>query len=75
MSLRWPADLGVGIPVHPRFQAAFLRAQNVLVESVLRALSKDLQTTIRERTLPLECVQRVDRGPQKVSFLSIRLNV
>ena len=29
--------------------------------------------TIRERTLPLECVQRVDRGPQKVSFLFIRL--
>ena len=35
---------------------------------VLRALPKDLQTILRELTLPLACAQRLDRGPKNASF-------
>ncbi len=36
--------------------------------TVLRALPKDLQTILRELTLPLACAQRLDRGPKNASF-------
>ncbi len=47
-----------------------LRCHGVLAPRARdRALSKGLQTTIRELTLPLACVQRIDRESQKVCLI------